>query len=90
MKSHATVSTPISGSEELICRVRELIPGIAARAAQGERDRQVAAETIAAIRDAGLFRILQPRRWGGYELDLQTFFAVQMAIAEGDMSTGWV
>jgi hypothetical protein len=39
---------------------------------------------------AGFFRVLQPRRWGGYEMDLHTFYEVQLALAEGDMSTAWI
>ena len=39
---------------------------------------------------AGLFRVLQPKRWGGYEMDLNTFYDVQLALAEGDMSTAWI
>src|SRR5262249_21360168 len=38
----------------------------------------------------GLFRVLQPRRWAGYEMDLNTFYEVELALAEGDMSTGWI
>ena len=39
---------------------------------------------------AGLFRVLQPRRWGGYEMDLNTFYDIEIALGEGDMSAGWV
>ena len=39
---------------------------------------------------AGLFRVLQPKRWGGYELDLQTFYDILMTLAEADMSTAWI
>ena len=39
---------------------------------------------------AGLFSVLQPKRWGGYELDIGTYFEVQMALGEGDMSVAWV
>ena len=39
---------------------------------------------------AGLFKVLQPKRWGGYELDIRTYFEVQMALGEGDMSVAWV
>ncbi len=35
-------------------------------------------------------RCLQPKRYGGYELDPQTFFEIQMAVARGCMSTAWV
>lgn len=37
----------------------------------------------------GFSRILQPRRYGGYELDLTTFVRVMVAIAAGCPSTGW-
>ena len=40
--------------------------------------------------DAGFFKILQPARWGGLELDPMDFFDVQMTVAEGCMSTAWV
>ena len=39
---------------------------------------------------AGLFKVLQPKRWGGYELDIHTYFDMQMALGEGDMSVAWV
>ena len=38
----------------------------------------------------GFFRVLQPKRWGGYEMDLHTFYEIQLALAEGDMSTAWI
>src|SRR3974377_1123935 len=42
------------------------------------------------MRGAGLFQVLQPRRWGGYEMDLPTFYEVQLALAQGDMSSAWI
>lgn len=39
---------------------------------------------------AGLFRVLQPKRWGGYEMNLDAFYEVELALAEGDMSTAWI
>lgn len=39
--------------------------------------------------DAGFFRILQPRRFGGYEFDLPSFVSVAIEIARGCPSTGW-
>lgn len=75
---------------EIIARTRALIPTLAARAAQGERQRRLPRETIADMQAAGLFRVLQPKRWGGYEMDIHTYFDVQMALGEGDMSVAWV
>jgi 3-hydroxy-9,10-secoandrosta-1,3,5(10)-triene-9,17-dione monooxygenase len=39
---------------------------------------------------AGLFKVLQPQRWGGYEMDPRVFYRVQMALAEGCMATAWI
>jgi 3-hydroxy-9,10-secoandrosta-1,3,5(10)-triene-9,17-dione monooxygenase len=74
----------------MIARARALIPRLAARAPRDERERRISKETIADMQAAGLFRVLQPRRWGGYELDILTYFEIQMALGEGDMSVAWV
>jgi len=50
----------------------------------------VPAESVRELAAAGLFRVLQPKRWGGYELDPRVFYRVQMALAEGCMSTAWI
>jgi alkylation response protein AidB-like acyl-CoA dehydrogenase len=80
----------IPTAEDMIGRARALIPALSARAPQGARDRRIANDTIAEMQAAGLFRVLQPKRWGGYELDIHTYFEIQMALAEGDMSVAWV
>ena len=76
--------------DELVARARAMIPALKERAKQTIADRNVPAETIAEMKDAGFFRVLQPRRHGGYEMHPNTFFAVQKLLAEGCMSTGWV
>lgn len=83
-------ATKIPSGEEVIARSRAMIPALAARAPQGERDRNIAKQTIADMQAAGLFKMLQPKRWGGYELDIHSYFDVQMALGEGDMSVAWV
>ena len=74
---------------ELVARARAMIPGLAGRAAQHKARRGVLPETIAELHAAGFFRVLQPMRWGGYEMDLGIFYDIEMALGEGDMSTGW-
>ncbi len=76
--------------DELVERAREMIPTLKARAAKALADRKIPEETIAEMKEAGFFRILQPRRWGGYEMHPNVFFDVQKLLAEGCMSTGWV
>jgi 3-hydroxy-9,10-secoandrosta-1,3,5(10)-triene-9,17-dione monooxygenase len=80
----------IPTSAELLGRARALIPTLAERAAQAACDRKVPDRTVAEMQAAGLFRVMQPRRWGGYEMAPDTFFDIQLALAEGDMATGWI
>jgi 3-hydroxy-9,10-secoandrosta-1,3,5(10)-triene-9,17-dione monooxygenase len=80
----------IPATDEIIARARAMIPTLARRAPLGERERTLPKETIAEMQAAGLFKVLQPRRWGGYEMDMGTYFEVQMALGEGDMSVAWV
>ena len=75
---------------ELVARARALQPVLKERAAAADEARRLPAETIRDFQDAGFFKILQPERWGGYEMDPQVFFDVQMALAEACMSSGWV
>ncbi|WP_374596132.1 flavin-dependent monooxygenase [Sphingosinicella sp.] len=87
--AEAPVETfPTAG--ELIDRARAMIPTLKQRARQTTLDGDVPAITIAEMRDAGFFRILQPRRHGGYEMHPHVFYDVQKSLAEGCMSTAWV
>jgi 3-hydroxy-9,10-secoandrosta-1,3,5(10)-triene-9,17-dione monooxygenase len=80
----------IPDGAELIARARALVPVLAERAAQTERERVVPKESIAELQATGLFRVLQPKRWGGYEAGLEVANDIQMILAEGCMSTAWV
>src|SRR5437764_9191118 len=75
---------------DIIARARALIPTLAERSREARRRRRIADATIAEMQRAGFFRVLQPKRWGGYEMDLLTFYEVELALAQGDMSTGWI
>jgi 3-hydroxy-9,10-secoandrosta-1,3,5(10)-triene-9,17-dione monooxygenase len=84
---------PVPGSvtpEALVERARAMIPVLKQRAARATADRRIPEETIAEMQEAGFFRVLQPKRWGGYEMHPNVFFEVQKLLAEGCMSTGWV
>jgi len=76
--------------QELVDRARAMIPTLKSRAKQCTAARNVPAETIAEMQKAGFFKILQPKRYGGYEMHPNVFFDVQKIIAEGCMSTGWM
>ena len=75
---------------ELLARARE-IAGIAReRARETEAARRVSEDMIARMRQADLFRIMQPRAYGGFEYGFDVFVQIQMTIAGGCGSTGWV
>ena len=75
---------------DLVARAAAMIPALRERAVQAERECKVPVDTIRDFQDAGFFKMLQPRRYGGYEMDPQAFYAVQMKVAEGCMSSAWV
>lgn len=76
--------------DDLIERVEALLPAIAGRALQAERERRIPQETIEEIRAAGLNRVMQPERWGGYGFDFDTFFEISWRLSSACGSTGWV
>lgn len=88
----STVGAPVAipAAAELVERIRALQPMLAKNAAQGETDRRVVEESITALTDAGVFRIAQPRRYGGYETSMRTTLDVSAAVAEADGGTAWV
>jgi alkylation response protein AidB-like acyl-CoA dehydrogenase len=63
---------------------------IRARAAAAEAARQIPAETMRELVAAGLFRIFQPARFGGFELGYETYLPAAIEIAKACGSTGWV
>ncbi len=67
------------------------IGALARRAAEKtEADRQASSDVIAQLKDAGLFRILQPAAYGGYEYGFDALVSVVAPVAAGCGSTGWV
>ena len=70
--------------------VRAVLPAIAARAERADKERRVPDESVAELRAAGVFRMLQPGRYGGLETDPVRFYEVVRAISSVCGSTGWV
>src|SRR5258705_1998583 len=90
MQGASDLATAAPEPADIIARARALIPTLVARSREGRQRRRIPDETIADMQRAGLFRVLQPKRWGGYEMDLHTFYDVELALGEGDMSTAWI
>jgi 3-hydroxy-9,10-secoandrosta-1,3,5(10)-triene-9,17-dione monooxygenase len=75
---------------DLLGRARALVPLLVRDADRAESQRRLTDEVLAALDDAGLLRILQPRRFGGFEADFRTAAAVTSELAKGCGSTAWL
>lgn len=81
------VATP--SVEMMIERARSLIPALMASAQATEENRSVLPATVAAFEEAGFYRMLQPARFGGYEMRPDALFRVAMELARGCPSSAW-
>lgn len=77
-------------SNETLEAVRPLLSVIADRAAVAEEKRAIPDETMNELAEAGVFRMLQPKRYGGAERDPAEFYEVVRALSGACGSTGWV
>ncbi|GAB3721251.1 3-hydroxy-9,10-secoandrosta-1,3,5(10)-triene-9,17-dione monooxygenase oxygenase subunit [Nocardiopsis nanhaiensis] len=77
-------------SDSVLDAVEALLPGIDERARATDDSRGVSKETVRELADAGVFRMLQPARFGGAEGDPVEFFRAVRLISGVCGSTGWV
>ncbi|GIH21890.1 acyl-CoA dehydrogenase [Acrocarpospora phusangensis] len=76
--------------EELVQRAADLVPLLRSHALATEDSRVLAPDSLDALRDAGIFRMRVPARYGGYESDARTMVRVASELGRGDGSTSWV
>src|SRR5258708_34721195 len=76
--------------DEIMRRVAAISPTLVAHAHECDAARQLNSESMAAMVNAGMFRIPQPRRVGGYELSLRTLADSVTTLSEACPSAGWV
>src|SRR2546421_7023324 len=69
--------------DEFLGRVRDLVPAIRERTARAEQLRRLPDETLADFQEAGLFRAMQPKRYGGVPLGPGPLFQGGIRIAAG-------
>jgi len=75
---------------ELLDRARAVAVLARERAQQTEAERRVSEDIIAHMRQADLFRVMQPRAYGGFEYGFEVFAEIEAILASGCGSTGWV
>jgi 3-hydroxy-9,10-secoandrosta-1,3,5(10)-triene-9,17-dione monooxygenase len=75
---------------EVVARATALAPALASRADECERRRCVPEATIADYIDAGLHKIMQPQRYGGWGMGWDTLCESAVEFGKGDGSQAWV
>jgi len=75
--------------EAAMASARALVPALRERASHAEEERALLPETLADLHRTGLMRVLQPKRWGGMELDFVAYVDFSAELARGCASTGW-
>jgi 3-hydroxy-9,10-secoandrosta-1,3,5(10)-triene-9,17-dione monooxygenase len=73
-----------------VARATELRALLKRNAAQAERDRRLPDESVDAIEAANLFKVMTPKRWGGYGAPLPLILETFAELAKGCGSSGWV
>jgi len=86
----AARTSSVPGVAELLRRAETIGAMARERAIEFEKARQVSADMVERMRELELFRIMQPKRFGGFELGYDVFVEAVSAVASGDGSTGWV
>jgi 3-hydroxy-9,10-secoandrosta-1,3,5(10)-triene-9,17-dione monooxygenase len=76
--------------ERLLKTAEAMIPALQKRSEETNQLGKLPDNTIKEMQKAGFFKILQPKAFGGYELEVKDFFDVQIKLSEGCMSTAWV
>nr|ART38642.1 G499 [uncultured bacterium] len=80
----------VPAADQLVQRAADLVPMLIEQQAACEAAGRVSDETVDAFARAGFFRILQPARWGGYEMSPLVFYRVLQQLGRGCPSSAWV
>lgn len=83
-------SHPFPTREELIERARDLAPTLRERAGVAAKLRRMPQETMDDFHRLGFFKVVQPKRYGGYEMDPSIIFDLQLELGRGCASSAWV
>ena len=75
---------------DLIKQAENLAPLLRETAREAETNRKPLDHVIEAIRESGLFSLMVPKKYGGHEADLDTFFDVVLTLSRADASMGWI
>ena len=87
--ANISMNAAIDG-EELVTRARAMVPALRERAAATEAAGRISDETIQDLKDADLFRVAVPKRFGGHEVDFKFIPQIIREWGRGCTSSSWV
>ncbi|MDQ3787602.1 MAG: acyl-CoA dehydrogenase family protein [Actinomycetota bacterium] len=77
-------------AEEVVARAERIAATLVDRQQETEQRGYYGLDTHNEFLNAGFYRLLVPRRYGGYEFGLDTYLRVVTALARGCPSTAWM
>jgi alkylation response protein AidB-like acyl-CoA dehydrogenase len=83
-------SNRVPSRTELLERAAAMRELLMAHAEETDSLRRLADANVAALREAGLCRLMVPKRFGGYQTDIHTYIAVMAELGRGCGATAWV
>src|SRR4051812_14254532 len=89
LNASATAGPGTDSYAAMVARAKALIPKLRERASRTEDLRRLPVETERDLHEAGLFRIVQPKRVGGSELDYVSLVDCADALGQADASVAW-
>ncbi|MGW3106627.1 acyl-CoA dehydrogenase family protein [Streptomyces sp. NPDC001100] len=97
MSSHDTTAVfgdlripePDLTAEEVIARAAAMRPTLRENRVKAADEGTYSPEIHKAFEDAGFYRLVQPRKYGGYEFGLETYYRTMIEISRGDPGIGW-
>jgi alkylation response protein AidB-like acyl-CoA dehydrogenase len=85
----AAAATVRPAFETLLARAEAIVPEVRARAQRTEDERRASAEIIARFREAGIFQLMQPARFGGCEYGFSELIEMNRVTGRACASTSW-
>lgn len=76
-------------TEELVQRAEFFIPQLRSEQAESNDRGCYSPDMHEKFQNAGFYKICQPRKYGGYEHSLKTFYKVMIAVSTGHPAAGW-
>ncbi len=85
----STSASEVPSIDVILDRARSIVPVIRGRAEETERERRISAEITEQVKDLQLHRLMQPKRFGGFEYGFHELVKMNFEVAQGCGSTAW-